>query len=276
MQLQREEKEGRNSSTSAIESAENKKGTLVEVKNIGVEYKLSEEKKLKVAENVSFDVPYGEFLVLMAPSGAGKSTLLRIIAGLEQPTEGEVRINGKKVNGPDDNVFMVFQNFALFPWKTVLENVELGLVSRKKLGKDEARSKALKAITKVGLKDFANSYPGELSGGMKQRVGLARAIALEPEIILLDEPFSSLDAVAERKLRQEIYSLVISDKSPIRLAIMVGHDVEEAVSLADRILVLSKRPMKIKKEIRIDLKRPRKVSSEKFHEYAEEIFELLG
>lgn len=274
MQLQKEEKN--NNSTLAFKEEENKKDTLVEVKNVSVEYKLSEEKKLKVAENIAFEVPYGEFLVIMAPSGAGKSTLLRVIAGLEQPTGGEVKINGKKVNGPHDNVFMVFQNFALFPWKTVLENVELGLMCRKRLDRDEAHSKALNAISKVGLKEFANSYPGELSGGMKQRVGLARAIALEPEIILLDEPFSSLDAVSERKLRQEVYSLVISDKSPIRLAIMVSHNVEEAVTLADRILVLSKRPMKIKKEIRIDIKRPRKASSEKFHGYVEEIYDLLS
>lgn len=247
----------------------------VEVDRVSQQYVMG-NKEIKVVQDLSFKVNYDEFLVLMAPSGAGKSTLLRMICGLELPASGEVRIKGRTVTGPSDEVFMVFQNFALFPWKNVIENVELGLMSRKGMTREESKPKALAAIEKVGLKQFASAYPGELSGGMKQRVGIARALALEPEIILLDEPFSSLDAVAARKLRREIRSLIINPSSPIKLGVMVGHNVEEAVELADRILVLSKSPMKLKKEIKVELPRPRKNTTDKFHEYVDEIYELLS
>ncbi|HZW55956.1 MAG TPA: ABC transporter ATP-binding protein [Nitrososphaerales archaeon] len=247
----------------------------IEVNSLSQQYVMG-GRVMRVVEDLNFKVDYDEFLLLMAPSGAGKSTLLRLMCGLEQPVSGEVRIKGRRVTGPSDEVFMVFQNFALFPWKNVLENVELGLISRKRMTKEESRPKALSALEKVGLKQFANAYPGELSGGMKQRAGIARAIALEPEIILLDEPFSSLDAVSARKLRREIYSLIINQNSPIRLGVMVSHNVEEAVELADRILVLSKSPMKLKREIKVDLSRPRKHTTEKFHEYVDEIYDLLA
>jgi NitT/TauT family transport system ATP-binding protein len=246
----------------------------IEVRNLGVQFHLP-DRTLNVAENLSFRVSYDEFFVMMAPSGSGKSTILRMIAGIEKPTTGEVRIKGKTISEPPDDVFMVFQNFALFPWNTAKENVKLGLIFRKHLKEKDAESRAMLAIDRVGLKEFADEYPGELSGGMKQRVGIARAIALEPEIILLDEPFSSLDAVAARKLRSQVYSLMISSRSPIRVVVMVTHNVEEAVELADRILVLSKSPMHVKEEIRVDIPRPRKPSSSRFHEYVDRIYDLL-
>jgi len=170
---------------------------------------------------------------------------------------------------------MIFQNFALLPWKNVLENVELALTPIKEITPQERTRKALKAISDVNLAGFEKAFPGELSGGMKQRVGIARALALEPEILLMDEPFSSLDELTAEHLRGEVYSLLISKDSPIHTVIMVSHNVEEVVELADRVLVLSNRPSRLLADIRIDLPRPRNKKSEEFYKYADRIYSLL-
>jgi NitT/TauT family transport system ATP-binding protein len=256
-------------------SVEEDSTPLLEVRDVSYEIR-NDNECMKVVENVSFSARKSEFLVIMAPSGAGKSSLLRLIAGLDKPSSGTIKIRGKEVDGPPGEVFMIFQNFALFPWKTAYENVRVALTARLRMKKDEAGRRAEKALSKVGLKDFENKNPGELSGGMRQRVGIARAIALEPEILLMDEPFSALDAIAARKLRRDVYGMLISESSPIRVVVMVSHDIDEAIELADRILVLSTRPMKLVNEINVDLPRPRNKMSKRFHDISEEIFKLLG
>jgi NitT/TauT family transport system ATP-binding protein len=247
---------------------------LLEVDHVGLSY-ITDNRTLEVIYDISFDANMNEFMGILAPSGAGKSSLLRIIAGLQKPTRGEVRIKGRKVVGPAKEVFMIFQNFALLPWKNVLENVELALTPIKEITPQERTRKALKAISDVNLAGFEKAFPGELSGGMKQRVGIARALALEPEILLMDEPFSSLDELTAEHLRGEVYSLLISKDSPIHTVIMVSHNVEEVVELADRVLVLSNRPSRLLADIRIDLPRPRNKKSEEFYKYADRIYSLL-
>lgn len=249
---------------------------LLEVCNVAYSYHQEGDGDLQVVGDVSFSVKKNEFLTIMAPSGAGKSSLLHLIAGLAKPSKGEIKVKGKPVDGPRDEVFMIFQNFALFPWKTVCQNVELALTSRLRLSKEEARNRVRKVVGKVGLTDFGDKYPGELSGGMRQRVGIARAIALEPEILLMDEPFSALDAISARKLRGEVYKMLISESSPIRSVVMVSHEIDEAIELSDRILVLSNHPMKVVKEIKVELPRPRNRRAEMFHEIADEIFSMLA
>jgi NitT/TauT family transport system ATP-binding protein len=254
--------------------AEEASSPLLSIKNVCFD-QISDQKTLKVVQDVSFDVFKGEFVVIMAPSGAGKSTLLRLIAGLDKPTRGTIEVKGSPCSGPSDETFMVFQNFALFPWKTVRENVEIALTSRLHMQPGEATEKARSAINEVGLKSFENAYPGSLSGGMKQRVGLARAIALEPEILLMDEPFSSLDAISSNKLRDEFYNLLISEKSPIHSVLMVSHNIDGSIELADRIVILSKRPMKLLKIIDVNLPRPRRRDAHGYSEIYNEIFSLL-
>lgn len=247
---------------------------LLEVDHVGLSYS-TEGRTLEVIQDISFNANYNEFMGILAPSGAGKSSLLRIIAGLQPPTKGQVRIKGKPVNGPAPEVFMIFQNFALLPWKNVEENIEIALLPCKQLTAEERKEKVRKAIEDVNLKGFEKAYPGELSGGMKQRVGIARALALEPEILLMDEPFSSLDELTAEHLRSEIHSLLISPTSPIHSVIMVSHNVEEVVELSDRILILSNRPSRVLEDMKVDLPRPRNKKSEQFYSYVDHIYSLL-
>ena len=208
---------------------------------------------LEVLRDISFDVAGGEFVSVIGPSGCGKTTLLRIIHGLERASAGAVLVNGEPVSGPAASRAMVFQHFNLFPWLTVLENVTFGLeVAR--VPPAECARRAERFVRLVGLASFSAHYPHELSGGMQQRVGLARAFALEPALLLMDEPFGSLDAITREQLERE--SAAIWLESP-RAAVLVTHDMDEAIFFSDRILVLSARPARILEEVAVDLPRPR-------------------
>lgn len=227
-------------------------GGRVEVRNLAVRFKVGDQ-AISALEGLSFAVDNGEFVCLLGTSGCGKSTVLNVIAGFIPPDEGEVLLNGEPIKTPGPDRGMVFQQHALFPWKTVRQNVEFGLKISGVSGDDRAR-RARHLIEVIGLAGFEDRYPAELSGGMEQRVGLARVLALDPQVLLMDEPFGSLDAQA-RMMMQELL-LEVWDQSH-RTVIFVTHDVEEAVLLADRILVLTARPARVKAEIPLSLTRPR-------------------
>jgi NitT/TauT family transport system ATP-binding protein len=217
-------------------------------------------RKLEVIKDISFEVQKGEFLSIVGPSGGGKSTLLRIIAGLVKPTSGLLELGSGKIA-------MVFQNFAIFPWLTAYENIEFGLKMSGIIVRERKRI-AHEKIKEVGLSGFENKYPKELSGGMRQRVGIARALAVNPEILLIDEPFSSLDAFTAEKLRNDLLAIWLQYKMTV---VLVTHLVEEAVQLSDRVLVLSPRPAKIKLELAIPLKHPRDKRSQEFYALVDKI-----
>ena len=211
---------------------------------------------------------------LLGPSGSGKSTLLRILTGLVPPTRGLVLWHGKPLRDSAPNLAIVFQSFALFPWLTVLENVETPLLARG-MQHFERHHRALRALHTVGLQGFESAYPKELSGGMKQRVGIARALALEPEILFMDEPFSALDVLTAENLRGELLDLWLEKKIPTRSIFMVTHNIEEAALLADRVLVLGRNPGRIRADFRIPLKRPRDRNSAEFLLYVDYIYKLM-
>jgi NitT/TauT family transport system ATP-binding protein len=211
---------------------------------------------------------------LLGPSGSGKSTLLRILTGLIQPTKGLVLWHGKPIQDCAPNLAIVFQSFALFPWLTVLDNVETPLLARG-MEHFERHHRALRALHAVGLQGFESAYPKELSGGMKQRVGIARALALEPEILFMDEPFSALDVLTAENLRGELMELWLGKKIPTRSIFLVTHNIEEAALLADRILVLGRNPARIRADFRIPLKQPRDRNSAEFLVYVDYIYKLM-
>jgi len=211
---------------------------------------------------------------MLGPSGCGKSTLLRMLSGLVPPTKGEVLWHGEPLSNSSPNVAIVFQSFALFPWLTVVENVEVPLLARG-VARRERRRRASRVLDSVGLKGFANAYPKELSGGMKQRVGLARALAVEPEVLFMDEPFSALDVLTAENLRGELLELWLARKMPIRSIFLVTYNIEEAVLLADRVLVLGRYPAKIRADFRIPARRPRDRTSAEFLLYVDYIYRML-
>ncbi|MBX5458465.1 MAG: AAA-associated domain-containing protein [Thermogemmatispora sp.] len=201
-----------------------------------------------VLEEVSLQIRAGELVALLGPSGSGKSTLLRILAGLIRPTQGEVRVHGQLLRGPTPSCALVFQSFALFPWLTVLQNVALGLEALG-LPRLQRLKRALAIIDMIGLDGFEEAYPKELSGGMRQRVGFARALAVEPELLLLDEPFSALDVLTAANLRRELLQLWYQAKIPTRAMLLVTHNIDEAVSMADRLLILGADPGHLRAEV---------------------------
>lgn len=229
------------------------------LKHISQSYIVKNEVSDAVVD-ISLDVYDNEFLVLLGPGRCGKTVTLNMIAGLEQPVEGTIEVDGEPIHGSDERIGMVFQKLALMPWKTVMENVEFGL-KVKGVAKKKRREIAQKYIDLVGLQGFEKSYPNQLSGGMKQRVGIARAYTNNPEILLMDEPFGQLDAQTRYAMQDEVLRIWESEK---RTVVFVTNNIEEAIYLADRIVLLSNYPAKVKAVYDIDLPRPRDAVSEAF------------
>ncbi len=227
--------------------------------------------ELLVLDDANLSLREGEIVGLLGRSGSGKSTLLRIIAGLIEPTDGEVTYMGKPLDGPAKGVAMVFQTFALFPWLTVLQNVEAGLEAQG-VGARERRERALAAIDLIGLDGFENAYPRELSGGMRQRVGFARALVVDPTLLLMDEPFSALDVLTAETLRTDLLDLWTQGRMPIKSVLIVTHNIEEAVFMCDRILVLSSNPGRVIAEIKVPFKHPRNRLDPAFRRLVDEIY----
>jgi len=224
-----------------------------------------------VLDHIHFRMAEGEIVGLLGRTGSGKSTLLRLIAGLAEPTYGSITYLGHRIDGPPPGVSMVFQSFALFPWLTVLENVQLGLEA---LGLPEAeiRRRALAAIDLIGLDGYESAFPRELSGGMRQRVGFARALVVNPKILLMDEPFSALDVLTAETLRTDFLDLWGEGKLPIKGVILVTHNIEEAVLMCDRILLFSTNPARIISDIKVDLRQPRNRLDPQFRDLVETIY----
>ena len=244
---------------------------LLEVQSIRQAYAKGGANDLLVLDGVNLTLKSGEIVGLLGRSGSGKSSLLRIIAGLAKPVSGRVCWRGKVLTGPSEGIAMVFQSFALFPWLTVLENVEIGL---EPLGvpATERRKRSLEAIDLIGLDGFESAYPKELSGGMRQRVGFARALVVHPELLLMDEPFSALDVLTAETLRTDLIELWTENKLPLRSILIVTHNIEEAVLLCDRVVIFSANPGRIAAEIKIDLPYPRNRNTEAFRKLVDDIY----
>ncbi len=245
----------------------------VTIKNVEKTFSNKEEKtSFTVFNDINLTINKGEFLSLLGPSGCGKSTLLNIIAGLDKATNGVVTVGSKEIHGPGPDRGVVFQEAALMPWLTVLENVMFGL-KKQKLSKGETEKKALEYLKLVHLSKFVGSYPHELSGGMKQRVSIARALAMDPEILLMDEPFGALDEQTRSMLHKEVQFIWEQTGKTI---IFVTHNIRESVLLSDRIVLMGTRPGGIIQEFKVDLPRPRKPSSPDFLKIEEDIMALLA
>ncbi|MCX5969813.1 MAG: nitrate/sulfonate/bicarbonate ABC transporter ATP-binding protein [Cyanobacteria bacterium] len=248
---------------------------LITVENVSKRFPLPDGKgEFTVLGDVSLAVKAGEVVALLGRSGSGKSTLLRIMSGLIRPSQGVVCSNGQPLRGANPNLAMVFQSFALLPWLTVQDNVELGLAARH-VPRQQRRERALKAIDLVGLDGFENAYPKELSGGMKQRVGFARAFVLEPEVLFMDEPFSALDVLTAENLRGEIDDLWNAGTFPSKSILIVTHNIEEAVYLADRVVILGSKPGRIRGELAVNLPRPHDRSSPRFKALVDYIYSAM-
>src|ERR1700759_1905383 len=227
--------------------------------------------ELLVLQGMNLELREGQIMGLLGRSGSGKSTLLRLIAGLAEPSAGNVNYMGKPIDGPAAGIAMVFQSFALFPWLTVFENVALGLEAQR-MPRAEIRKRSLAAIDLIGLDGFESAYPRELSGGMRQRVGFARALVTHPNILLMDEPFSALDVLTAETLRTDFLDLWSEGRMPIRGVILVTHNIEEAVLMCDRILVVGSNPGRILSEIKVSLPQPRSRLDPSFRELVEGIY----
>lgn len=247
---------------------------IISIKEICKNFRKVGGHELLVLDQVNFNVNEGEVVALLGKSGSGKSTLLRIIAGLIEPTRGEVLYRGEPIKGPMPGLTMVFQGFALLPWLTVMQNVELGLEAQG-VSRDERRARALEAIDIVGLDGFESAYPKELSGGMCQRVGLARALVVEPEVLLMDEPFSALDVLTAENLRADLLNILQSDKTNIKSVILVTHNIEEAVEMADRILLFATNPGFIKQELKVNIPQPRAQQESKVAAMVDQVYTAM-
>ena len=247
--------------------------SLVDMQNVS--HAFGKSSSDLILDKINLSINEHEFVGVVGPSGCGKSTLLRIIIGLTKPTDGAVYYRGERVEDICKGMSMVFQTFALFPWLTVFENIELGLQG-KSFSKSEKRVRVFKIIELMGLNGFEEAYPRELARGMKQRVGLARGLIPDPELILMDEPFSSLDALTATHLREEVLDLWLDPSVAPEAVIMVTHNVEEAVYMADRIVIVTSRPGKIAKELEVTLPRPRDPRSNELYKIVDEITGLIA
>src|SRR5207247_7721428 len=227
-----------------------------------------------VLDDINLEIPDRQFVAIVGPSGAGKSMLLRLMMGLIAPTSGAVLSQGQPLAGVNLRAAMVFQSFALLPWLTVQANVEIGLKARD-LPEEEAKRRAAAYLDKVGLDGYEEAYPAELSGGMKQRAGLARALAVEPDLLFMDEPFAGLDPLTSANLREEVLTLWSDHEMPVHTVVMVTHIIEEAVLMADRVLVLSSRPGRIAADVAVPLERPRNKRDAGFDALVDSIFERV-
>jgi NitT/TauT family transport system ATP-binding protein len=225
---------------------------------------------LQVLENINLEVKEGEFVCLLGPSGCGKSTLLNIMAGFLMPSKGRIEAAGEIVRGPDPKRIFVFQERGVFPWLTVEGNVAFGL---NRLSREERAERVRHYVDLVGLSGFEKSYPADLSGGMKQRLEVARALAVNPDMLLLDEPFGALDSITRLTMRRELLRIWNAERKTI---LFVTHDIDEAVQLADRVVVMSTRPATIQTVVTVDLAHPRSISSARYLELRDHIFEQIG
>lgn len=248
--------------------------TVIEASHISQSFTSEKGNETTVLNDISFDLHEGEIVAILGRSGAGKSTFLRILAGLIPPTNGQVSYRGKELSGPNPGVALVFQTFALMPWLSVKDNVELGLEARG-IPRAQREKMALEAIDAIGLDGFESAYPKELSGGMKQRIGIARALVLRPDALFMDEPFSALDVLTAENLRQEVLKLWNNKQSDIKSILIVTHNIEEAVQMADRVVVLGSHPGHLIAQVPVDLPRPRDKHTPAFEAMVDKLYTIL-
>jgi NitT/TauT family transport system ATP-binding protein len=246
---------------------------LLELRHVFKSFR-DRQRAIPVLQDINLHIPEGQFVCVVGPSGSGKSTLLRLMMGLIAPTSGEVLYHGRPLRGVNLRAAMVFQSFALLPWLTVQANVELGLRARN-ISESDIRRRAAFYLDKVGLDGFEEGYPGELSGGMKQRAGIARALAVEPDLLFMDEPFAGLDALTSANLREEVITLWSDHALPVHTVVMVTHILEEAVFMADRVVVLSQHPGQIAADMEVPLPRPRNKRDPEVDKLVDSIFEKI-
>ncbi|MDF5715073.1 MAG: nitrate/sulfonate/bicarbonate ABC transporter ATP-binding protein [Rhizonema sp. NSF051] len=247
---------------------------LITLQGAGKYYRQPNGQQIVILENINLELRSGEIVALLGPSGSGKSTLMRMVAGLIPPSQGKVEYHNQPLVGLNPGVAIVFQSFALYPWLTVLENVELGLKAKGE-APDPRRKKALRMIDIIGLDGFENAYPKELSGGMRQRVGFARALAVEPELLCMDEPFSALDVLTAENLRFELLDLWLERRIPTKAILIVTHGIEEAVILADRIIVLGRNPGRIRAELPVTLPHYRDRKHPSFQALVDQVYKII-
>lgn len=250
------------------------KEMLISLENVTKSYLQPNGQTISILDAISLEIPTGEIVALLGPSGSGKSTLMRMIAGLIPPSTGQIKYHQRPLVGLNPGAAIIFQNFALYPWLTVLENVELGLKAK---GEPLAtrQKKALHMIDVIGLDGFENAYPKELSGGMRQRVGFARALAVEPELLCMDEPFSALDVLTAENLRIELLDLWLEKRIPTKTILIVTHGIEEAVMLADRILILGRNPGRVRADFPIKLAHYRDRKSPAFEALVDQVYRII-
>lgn len=248
--------------------------TIISIEKCSKFFKRASGAKLLVLKNVNFQLKQDEIIAILGQSGSGKSTLLRIIAGLILPSSGTISYRGHLVVGPVPGIAMVFQSFALMPWLTVLENVELGLEAQG-VSFEERRRRAIDAIDIIGLDGFESAFPKELSGGMRQRVGFARALVINPDVLLMDEPFSALDVLTAENLKSDLLKLWQEKKTNTNGILLVTHNIEEAAMLADRILIFGSNPGCIRAELQVSMQQPRNTESIEFRDLVDQIYTLM-